>query len=72
MNIFLFQGLLVEPNIQIILKISSCNFGIGYGVENIGFKSYFSLKYPGSFYHVPSVPLNNSSNFCNNLSNSLR
>ena len=55
MNHYLPQGLIVELNFQNLFKIfSSCNFGTGYGHKQIGFASYFNLKYTGS---VSSVPL---------------
>ena len=54
------------------LKISLCNFSIGYGFEHIGFTFYFNSKYDGCVFQVPSVPSNNSSDFCSNFSDSLR
>ena len=41
------------------LNISSCNFGTGYGRENIGFASSFNVNSTGYFFQVPSVPSNN-------------
>ena len=53
------------------LNISSCTFGTGYARKHIGFASYFNSKSTGSIFQVPSVSLNNYSNFCNHFSNSL-
>ena len=63
------QVLLVGLNVQ--QKKSSCTFRTGYGLEYIGFTSSFNSKSTGSVFQVPSVPLNNSSNFCDNCKNSL-
>ena len=54
------------------LNIFSCTFGTRYGLGHIRFLFYFHSKSNGYFFQVPSVPLNNSSNTFNNLSNSLR
>ena len=53
------------------LNIYSCTFDIGYGRNNIGFAFYFNLNYTTSVLQVPSVPLNNYLNICNNFINSL-
>ena len=53
------------------LDISSCTFGAGCSCKHIGSASYFNLKYIVSIFYVPSIPSNNSSNFCNHFSNSL-
>ena len=61
---FLFQGILVELNIQsLFLHISSYTFGTGYSIENIGFKYSFNSKSTGSVFQVPRVQLDNSLNF---------
>ena len=66
----LCQGLPVE--LKCTLKKKMDTFGTGYGIEHIGFTPYFSSKSTGSVFQVPSVPLNNYSNFYNILRNSLR
>ena len=52
------------------LKFSFCTFGTGYCLKHIGFTSYFNANSTESFFQVPSVTSNNSSNFYNNFSNS--
>ena len=46
------------------LNISLCNFGCKH--NGLEFSSY--SKSAGSVFHVPSVPVNNSSKICNRLS----
>ena len=53
------------------LDISSCTFGTIYGIENIGFTYYFNSKSTWYFLQVPSFTSTNSSDFFNDLSNSL-
>ena len=54
------------------LNIYSCNFSTGYGRKHICFAYYFNWNSTGYVFQLPSVPSNNSSNFCNNFSSSLR
>ena len=54
------------------LNIYSCTFSTSYGREHIGFAWSFNSDSNGSVFQVPCVPSNNSSNLCNNFSNSLR
>ena len=53
------------------LNISLCTFSNGYFYQQIGFASSFNSKYTGSVSQAPSVPPNNSLNFCNYFINSL-
>ena len=53
------------------LEISRCTFVTGYSRKHIVFTSSFNLRSNVSVLQVPNVPSNNSSNICNNFSNSL-
>ena len=48
-----------------LLNISSCTLGTDYSRKHISFASYFNLKSTRSVFQVPSIPLNNYSDFCN-------
>ena len=54
---WIFGEILVEPIFSIyLLKISFCELGTGYGIENIGFLFYVNSESTESVFQVPSVP----------------
>ena len=53
------------------LNISSCTFDTGYVRDYTAFTSSLNSKYTGSVFQLPSFPLKNSSNICNNFGNLL-
>ena len=46
------------PNSFLITSL--CTFSTEYGIEHIGYTSYFNSKSTVSVFQVPSVPSNNS------------